>query len=193
MQTSRNSPNTGQSNVQLTPTESDILKAIRLWLLNNVLPAPWTVQQGQQNRAPTMQAPFAIMQIVTRNRYATNSRRNNPDGSITLVKPEKMSIQITTFGSGAGNAVSLINAMWRDMGATEYFRNKLTGFAPLYASDPMQHAFITAEKQYEDQWSVDLYADVLATFTMPGQSATQLGMSSVNSADTLSTKTENLK
>ena len=185
MQISRNAPNTGQSNVELTPSESDILKAIRMWLLNYVLPAPWTVQQGQQNRAPTMQAPFAIMQILTRNRYATNSRRNNPDGSITLIKPEKLSVQITTFGNGAGNVVSLINAMWRDMAATEYFRNAVPGFAPLYASNPMQHAFITAEKQYEDQWSVDLYADVLANLTMPGQSATHLGMNSVTTADSL--------
>lgn len=166
------------------------MKGIRLWLLDNVLPLPWTVQQGQQNRAPTMQAPFAIMQIVTRQRYATNSRRYNPDGSVTLVKPERMGVQISTFGTGAGNAVSLINTMWRDPDAVEWFRANVPGVAPLYASDPMQHPFTTAEKQYEDQWSVDLIADVLATVTKPGRSAIHLGMEAVTPADNPHTTTD---
>lgn len=161
------------------------MKGVRLWLLNNVLPSPWTVQQGQQNRAPTMQAPFAIMQIVTRDIYATNSRRYNPDGSVTIVKPERLGIQISTFGTGAGNAVSLINTLWRDPDAVEWFRDNLPGFAPLYASDPRQHPFTTAEKQYEDQWSVDLIADVHAIVTKPGQSALHLRMKSVTPADTI--------
>ncbi|MCL1512469.1 hypothetical protein DTI93_08735 [Parasaccharibacter sp. TMW 2.1884] len=163
------------------------MKGIRLWLLNNVLPSPWTVQQGQQNRAPTMQAPFAIMQIVTRQRYATNSRRYDPDGSVTIVKPERMGIQISTFGTGAGNAVSLINTMWRDPDAVAWFRANVPGVAPLHASDPRQHPFTTAEKQYEDQWSVDLIADVLASVTKPGQSALLLGMEAVTQAETLAT------
>ena len=187
VQTSRNPPDTGQSDLELRPSESDIMKGIRLWLLNNVLPSPWTVQQGQQNRAPTMQAPFAIMQIVTRQRYATNSRRYDPDGSVTIVKPERMGIQISTFGTGAGNAVSLINTMWRDPDAVAWFRANVPGMAPLHASDPMQHPFTTAEKQYEDQWSVDLIADVLASVTKPGQSALLLGMEAVTQAETLAT------
>lgn len=163
------------------------MKGIRLWLLNNVLPPPWTVQQGQQNRAPTMQAPFAIMQVVTRQRYATNSRRYGPDGSVTIVNPERMGIQITTFGTGADNVVSLINTMWRDPDAVAWFRANVPGMAPLYASDPMQHPFTTAEKQYEDKWSVDLIADVLASVTKPGQSALHLGMEAVTQAETLAT------
>lgn len=190
MQTSRNPPNTGQSNLELTPSESDIMKGIRLWLLNNVLPSPWTVQQGQQNRAPTMQAPFAIMQIITRQRYATNSHRYNPDGSVTTVKLERMGIQISTFGTGAGNAVSLINTMWRDPDAVQWFMDNLPGVGPIHASDPIQHPFTTAEKQYEDQWSVDLIADVHATVTKPGQSAIHLGMESITQADTLHTTTD---
>lgn len=165
------------------------MRSIRLWLLNEVLPAPWTVQQGQQNRAPTMKAPFAITQIISRHRYATNSHLYNPDGSVTIVKPERMGIQITTFGTGAGNAVSLINMLWRDPDAVAWFVQNLPGFGPLYASEPIQHAFTTAEKQYEDQWSVDLFADVKATATKPGQTAVHLGMSSVNQSDARPTAT----
>lgn len=168
------------------------MKAIRLWLLGNVLGSDWTVQQGQQNRAPTMQAPFAIMQIISRNRYATNSRRYGPDGTLTIIKPEKMAIQITTFGQGAGNAVSLINACWRDPDACAWFRQNRPEMGPLFASDPMQHAFVTAEKQYEDQWSVDLHADVQAQLTRPYGSATQLSMNSITEAQTLHTTADTL-
>lgn len=161
------------------------MKGIGDWLVQNILPPPWTVRQGQQNGVATEEMPFAIMQIITRQRYATNSRRYNPDGSVTIVKPERLGIQISTFGTGAGNAVSLINALWRDPDAVEWFMNNLPGFAPLYASDPRQHPFTTAEKQYEDQWSVDLIADVHAIVTKPGQSALHLRMKSVTPADTI--------
>lgn len=166
------------------------MKAIRLWLLGNVLGSDWTVQQGQQNRAPTMVAPFAIMQIISRNRYATNTRRYNADGTLTVIKPERMAIQIMTFGQGAGNAVSTINACWRDPDACAWFRANLPQMGPCFARDPIQHAFTTAEKQYEDQWSVDLIADVQATFTRSYGSAIQLGMSQITEAQTLHTTTD---
>ncbi|MCX5617039.1 hypothetical protein NQF87_08695 [Bombella sp. TMW 2.2559] len=166
------------------------MKGIGDWLVQNVLSPPWTVRQGQQNGVATEEMPFAIMQIITRQRYATNSLRYNRDGSVTIVKLERMGIQVSTFGTGAGNAVSLINAMWRDPDAVEWFMSNLPGFAPLHASDPMQHPFTTAEKQYEDQWSVDLIADVHATVTKPGQSALHLGMQSITQADTLHTTTD---
>ena len=166
------------------------MKGIRLWLLNNVLPSPWTVQQGQQNRAPTMQAPFAIMQIVTRNIYATNGRRYNPGGSVTVITPMRLGIQISTFGTGAGNQAAEIASLWRDPDAVAWFRATCPGMAPLYASPPRQHPFTTAEKQYEDQWSVDLIADVLASVTKPAQSATRLEMQAITQAETLATTTD---
>lgn len=169
------------------------MKGIGDWLVQNILPPPWTVRQGQQNGVATEEMPFAIMQIVSRNRYATNSRRYNPDESVTIIKPERMGIQISTFGTGAGNAVSLINTMWRDADAVAWFRDHLPGFAPLYASDPVQHPFTTAEKQYEDQWSVDLVADVQASVTKPGQSAIHLGMEAITQADNLHTTTDETK
>lgn len=187
MQNSSNPPNQGRTNLELKPSESDIMKGIGDWLVQNILPPPWTVRQGQQNGVATEEMPFAIMQIITRQRYATNNRRYSPDGSVTIIKPERMGIQISTFGTGAGNAVSLINTMWRDPDAVEWFRANVPGVAPLYASDPMQHPFTTAEKQYEDQWSVDLIADVLASVTKPGQSALHLGMEAVTQAETLAT------
>ena len=183
-QDSSNPPDQGQSGPELTPGESDIMKGIGDWLVQNILPPPWTVRQGQQNGVPTMQAPFAIMQIITRQRYATNSRRYNPDGSVTIVQPEQLSIQINTFGAGAGNAASLVSTLWRDPDAVEWFRENLPGVSPLYASNLRQHPFTTAEKQYEDQWSVELIADVHATVTRPGQSATQLGLERFTMADT---------
>lgn len=166
------------------------MKGIGDWLIQNVLSPPWTVRQGQQNGVATEEMPFAIMQIVTRQRYATNSHTYNSDGSVTSVKPERLGIQISTFGTGAGNAVSLINTLWRDPDAVEWFRANLPSLAPLYASDPRQHPFTTAEKQYEDQWSVDLIADVHATVTKPGQSALHLGLETITQADTLHTTTE---
>lgn len=190
MQISRNPTNTGQSNIQLTPTESQIMKAVGDWLKTQVLSAPWTIQQGQQNRTSTMDAPFAIMQIVSRNRYATNARHYGADGTLTITKPEKMAIQITTFGQGAGNAVSTINACWRDPDACEWFRQNLPQMAPCYARDPIQHAFVTAEKQYEDQWSVDVIADVQAAFTRSFEGATQLSMNQITEAQTLHITTD---
>lgn len=163
------------------------MKGIGDWLVKNVLPPPWTVRQGQQNGVATEEMPFAIMQIVTRNIYATNGRRYNPGGSVTVITPMRLGIQISTFGTGAGNQAAEIASLWRDPDAVAWFRANVPGVAPLYASDPMQHPFTTAEKQYEDQWSVDLIADVLASVTKPGQSAIHLGMEAVTQAETLAT------
>lgn len=159
------------------------MKGVGDWLVQNILPPPWTVRQGQQNGVATEEMPFAIMQIVTRNIYATNGRRYNPDGSVTVITPMRLGIQISTFGTGAGNQAAEIASLWRDPDAVAWFRANLPGFAPLYASEPRQYPFTTAEKQYEDLWSVDLIADIQATVTRPGQSALHLSMKSVAPAD----------
>ncbi|MXV58352.1 hypothetical protein, partial [Saccharibacter sp. EH70] len=63
--------------------------------------------------------------------------------------------------------------------------------APLYGSEPRQHPFTTAEKQYEDTWSLDLALHVNSRITRPVESAKELTMTA-ESADKLLTKTETL-
>lgn len=162
------------STIQLTPTESQIMAAMGRWL-GTVLPPGWAITQGQQNRTPPPKPPFAVMQIITRKRRSTNSHIYS-DQSVTLVQSLLLGVQITLFGPGAGDGVVQLNTAWRDPDAVAFFRTALPQAAPLYSSDPRQHAFTTAEKQYEDTWSLDLTLNVNASITRTAESATELSI-----------------
>ncbi|MXV58915.1 LIC_12616 family protein [Saccharibacter sp. EH70] len=177
------------SNIQLTPTEPQIMKALGDWL-ETVLPSGWVVLQAQQNRATPPLPPFALMQIISRKRKATNSREYH-DQSVTIIQSLIMSIQVTLYGTGAGDGAVQLNTAWRDHDAVTFFRDVLPEAAPLYGSEPRQHPFTTAEKQYEDTWSLDLALHVNSRITRPVESAKELTMTA-ESADKLLTKTETL-
>lgn len=172
-----------QASPQLTPSEDDIMKGLGDWLTQTILPPSWTVRQNQQSGGGTDDTPFILMQVITRRRYATNSRTHNPDGSVTIVNHEKLGIQIMTSGAEGSDVISLISTMWRDTDTVEWFRQNVPGMAPLQTSRPRQHGITTSGKQRAGRWSVDLIADVQASITRPEQSAIHLGMQSITQAD----------
>lgn len=167
-----------QSTAQLKPTESEVMTALGDWL-GTVLPAGWAIVQGQQNRTPPPTPPFAIIQIVTRKRVATNSRQYT-DQSVTITQPLILGVQVMLFGAGAGDGVVQLNTAWRDPDAVDFFRTHLPQAAPMYGSDPRQHAFTTAEKQYEDTWSIDLFLNINTQIIRPVESAKDLEMPAPN-------------
>lgn len=158
------------STARLAPTESALMTAMGRWLLT-ALPPGWAIIQGQQNRVSPPDPPFAVMQIVTRTRRATNSHLYT-DETVTIIQPLTLAVQVTLFGAGAGDGVVQLNTAWRDPGAVAFFTEALPDAAPLYGSAPRQHAFTTGEKQYEDTWSLDLYLNVNSSITRPIESAT---------------------
>ena len=164
-------PNQSTSRFTITPTEPDIFTSIGDWL-KTVLPAGCTILQGQQNQTVQPLGLYATMLLITRERLATNDWTYDRTAQTrTVSEPTELAIQVNIFGTGSGDAVHRVHSLWRDMYTTEYMFNVGDYLAPLYATNPRQLGFVTAEKQYADGWSVDLHMQVNFLVTTPQQFA----------------------
>lgn len=161
--------NRSSAEVRVSPSENDIYRAVGRWLLS-VLPEGFDVLQGQVNRVPAPRGPFATMLIVTRRRLATNAWAYRKS-TRSVTEPVLLAVQVTVFGKGAGDAVQQIQTLWRDFYTTDFMREQGMALAPTDTSDPRQMAFINAEANYEDAWSLDLRLNVTLTTTLPQQYA----------------------
>lgn len=169
VQTCGDAPNIASSAVTFTPTDFDIHKALGQWLLT-ALPAPFSVRLGQQNRTASPVGPYCLMQQVTSQILATNGSTYS-DAARVVTELREITVQVSAFGIGAGDALRQVAGLWRDFYATDWFRENADILSPLWAGEPRQMGFITAENQYEDQWSVDLKMQVNFTRTIPQQFA----------------------
>lgn len=163
--------NQSTSRFTITPTESDIFTSIGDWL-KTVLPAGTYILQGQQNQTPQPIGLNCTMLMITRRRLATNDWSYDRTAQTrTISEPTELAVQANIFGTGSGDAVHRVHSLWRDMYTTEYMANVGDYLAPLYATDPRQLGFVTAENQYSDGWSVDLHMQVNFLVTTPQQFA----------------------
>lgn len=149
-----------------TPSESDIYKAVRFWL-KAILPQvnANNIVQGQLNRVAAPLDPFVTMLIIDRRRLATNSWTYDYSTTRTIVDKAQITMQINLFGAATSNEMQTITTLWRDMQAVDFFASLNAPITPLFTSDVRQSGFITSERQYNDQWSVDLEMEV--NFTLP--------------------------
>ncbi|WP_415537985.1 LIC_12616 family protein [Gluconobacter oxydans] len=169
-------PNVATSTLLTAPTDSQIYTALGEWM-KTVLPAGTDIMQGQLNQTAQPIGPYCIMFLIARRRLATNSCTYTATERI-VVEPTELTIQVSVFGNGAGNAVSVVQSLWRDLYAADFLTANGGILAPLYSSEPRQMQFVNGERQYEDAWSVDLKAQVNFTTTLPQQSATKLTVES---------------
>jgi hypothetical protein len=69
--------------------------------------------------------------------------------------------QIDVHGPNSMTNVTSITTLFRDEYGCQFFTDNASFDAqPLYTSDPRQVAFVNAEEQYEDRWTVDLTMQV---------------------------------
>ena len=178
-------PDVASSGITFTPTDSALYQAVGEWL-KTVLPAPFRLRQGQQNRAPSPVGPYCVMQLVTTRLLATNGW-SYTDTSRTVTEMREFTVQVSAFGPGAGDALKQACGLWRDFYATDWFRANAPILSPLTAAEPRQLGFSNSENQYEDAWSVDLKMQVNYQRTIPQQFASEVTVTTIE-ADTLTTQ-----
>lgn len=157
----------------ISPTESEIYKAVGRWL-QSILPSGMAVVQGQQNRNAPPRAPFAVMVIIGRERIATNGWTYDGASARTVTEQVQVTMQINLFGPASSNQMQVVTALWRDMQAVDFFRSLGVPIAPLTTSTTRQLGFETGERQYDDLWTVDLTMQVTLTLRHPQQFATSI-------------------
>lgn len=150
-------------------SESGVTTALRAFLLS-ILPPGVEVRLGQQNRVASPVGPFVLMTVIQRRQIATNGGRYTATGRI-VTRQERVTVQISAFGAGAGDCIQRIATLFRDPYATDFFSAQLYPVAPLYAEEPRQVVFINGEDQYEDQWVSDLHLQANYEYTTPQQFA----------------------
>ena len=89
-----------------------------------------------------------------------------------------MTYQLDVHGPNSASNSQIIFTMFRSDIATDAMG---VNVVPLYASDPMQAAFVNGEQQYEFRWIVDVLVQVNPVITNSYQSATSLHMNIVQS------------
>lgn len=74
-------------------------------------------------------------------------------------------MQIDVHGPNSSDNAQTLQQLFWDSYAVDALEP--SGIVPLYADDPRQMPFITAAKEYEDRWTVDLHMQVKPTITLP--------------------------
>ncbi|GFE96574.1 LIC_12616 family protein [Gluconobacter sp. Gdi] len=172
VQTCGDAPNLASSAITYEPTDSALYKALGNYL-KTVLPDPFRIRQGQQNRTASPTGPYCVMQLITTRLLATNGWTYT-DTARVVTEMREVTVQVSAFGSGAGDALKQVCGLWRDFYTTDWLRANAPILSPLTAAEPRQLAFVNGERQYEDAWSVDLKMQVNYQRTIPQQFASEL-------------------
>lgn len=153
----------GQPSATLGLTESQITTALDSYL-KTILPTGVSVTLGQQNRVSPPLGPYLVMTIIGRERLGTNTWTYTAT-TRAVITPTEMTIQVGSYGTGAGDNIQIVLSTFRDMYAADFFTSLGMPVAPLYCVGPRQEVFINASNQYEDAWNADLHfqANVLTT------------------------------
>ncbi|MFT8482708.1 MAG: hypothetical protein ABF689_06825 [Gluconobacter cerinus] len=160
------------SAITYAPTDSALYTALGNYL-KTVLPDPFRMRQGQQNRTASPIGPYCVMQLITTRLLATNGW-SYTDTSRVVTEMREVTVQVDAFGTGAGDALKQVCGLWRDFYTTDWLRANAPILSPLTAAEPRQLAFVNGERQYEDAWSVDLKMQVNYQRTIPQQFASEL-------------------
>ena len=101
-------------------------------------------------------------------------------GQQSKLQPVKITFQIDVHGPNSADNAFKIQTMWRDMYGPWQFRQSGLPIRPLYCDDPRQVAFIDAENQYEDRYSIDAHLEADQTIVVSQQFADQIHVSTIN-------------
>jgi len=154
-------------------TESDLFIIVRSFLMD-VLGTD-QILRTQGNRVPKVTTDCVYMTPIVMP-YLSTSRTDYTDTGSDQTRSDSRTInwtiQLDCYGSQAMEWANTIATIMR----TEYAADLLagTGVTPLYADDPRQASFISAEEQWNDRWMVDIHVQPDIIITTPQQFADQL-------------------
>lgn len=112
VETCGDAPDVASSGITFTPTDSALYQALGEYL-KTVLPSPFRIKQGQQNRTPSPVGPYCVMQLITTRLLATNGW-SYTDASRVVTELREVTVQVSAFGTGAGDALKQVCGLWRD-------------------------------------------------------------------------------
>jgi hypothetical protein len=97
-------------------------------------------------------------------------------GAKTLTQSAEVTVQVDfhSADSISGDFAQLVSTCLRDSFGVDFFAGlppPLNGVVPLYADDPRQAPFISAEGQYETRWTLDVCLQIYQIVQVPSQFA----------------------
>lgn len=159
----------------MTPsrTQDMALTALRSFLLA-VLPSGTEVVRGQDNRVPMpTSGDFVVMTPTQRKQMAQTVHSYNPAApSAGIERSSTLTFQLDIYGPTAADNAQVVTTLLRDAYGVSHMAG--SGFAPLYAEDPMQMPLVTGEQQFIERWKVECLLHANVEITVPAEFADTL-------------------
>lgn len=134
------------------------------------------IVRGQQNRVPMPPDPCVVLtELIDSDLETPTGTNNGATQQLSLVTPSRKDIQIDFYGPSAGDQCKAVKTIYRSPYASSQFP---AGIQPLYCSDGIQSPLQTAEKQWEQRWTLTASLQYNPSVIVPQQSATSLAMTS---------------
>ena len=159
-------------------TDQDIMKAVRAYLISQVVPAGAEVVDDSTDRVAMPNPPYVVMNHLTKPRLSTNvdSISSTTIGTITTTKAQV--IQSTRYGmqldmvgvdsSDGADWAQVLTTTWFSGIAEEFLQSY--GIGPLFNDDPRYAPWSNGENQWEHRWIVNIYLQVNPALIYPSSS-----------------------
>lgn len=154
-------------------TIDQVIEALGAFLAT-FIPPPVEIVRGQVNRVSTPLGPYLILTEMRNAMLSTPIVANDdPNLQAAITGPKAIDVQIDFYGPNSGDQCAMIETVYRTPIATGLFP---IGIQPLYCTDGIQAPLTTAEKQYEDRWTLTATMQYNPVVAVPQQSAIALAL-----------------
>lgn len=153
-------------------TESAVCTAVRGYVKSIVPNMP--VRRTPVNKASMPNGPYVAFTPGIVRPLSTNLSGTLGAYQRTVTQNEQMSVLISCYGAGSADLSKILNTLFRDTYATEYFAGTGFDITPLYAGEVMQAPFVNDANQYEDQYTFEIELQVKPVIVVPLQSCNML-------------------
>jgi hypothetical protein len=145
--------------------ETDLLAALRSFILVSTGFAQDHVIRGRVNGVPMPVGPFVVIASSRVTPWRTNIEYfDAPNNAIDLNAGMQATFQCDCYGAGSMDTAIKLSVALRSAYAQQFFP---AGTASMFASDPLQLTFVNSEEQYEERWSFDAVLAYNPTIEVP--------------------------
>lgn len=160
-------------------TESNLLGALKAWLIVVSGFGNAVVVKGQANRVAMPNGSYVIMtslgvselSYIKEAIYTPGSANPGTEGD---ERSMEWRVQIDCYGVGAFDLADTLKVLTRTEFTFDQFASSGVDMQPLYASEPKNLTIVNGEGQYEPRWSFDLHVQYNPVVTFPQSFMTTL-------------------
>lgn len=194
----------------LSLTETQVLTALRAFLVDVLPVGVEVVRGQDNRVSEPVSPDFVVMTPGARVRLSTNIETFAPvyayvapfgtGGAVQFVgrhgpvvgmsinatsakasaTPTQVTMQLDFHGPSASDNSQVVQGLFRDPYACDFFTATGLPIQPLYCNDAMQTAFLNGEEQYEDRWTLDVVLQTVPVTATLQQFADRLRIGLVN-------------